>query len=437
MSGSMPEAFLSRMRQQLGDELPAFLYAMEEEPPVRGIRMNPDKPAKAADKWKSGDPVPWEKNGWYLEDDGSAPGNTIWHEAGAFYLQDPAAMIPVNVLDPQPGEFILDLCAAPGGKSTQIGIAMQGSGLLVCNEPVPKRAQVLSRNLERMGICNAAAVCAAPGLLAAKWPQGFDAVLVDAPCSGEGMFRRYPETRNEWSAGQAEGCAIRQREILEEAAGMVRPGGRMVYSTCTFNPAENEENTEWFLREHPEWEPEAFRLPETDGRNGSFLCLPHRTRGEGQFVALLRKKGSGSACLAEDRYIPKAGEKEREQLRQSFPELPDATHRFGNGLVSIPFCPEMKGIRCLRLGLHLGECREKLAVPDHACAWVAAKAGRQITGISPADAVRYMAGETVNGNETGWTVVSCEGSALGWGKGSGGVIKNHYPKGLRKSRLGF
>ena len=428
----LPEAFLRRVRLQLGDELPAFLHAMENSA-VRGIRFNPLKPEGQAEYPIPTEHIPWERNGYYLPE-GEAPGITIWHEAGTFYLQDPAAMIPVNVLNPQPGERILDLCAAPGGKSTQIGAAMRGEGLLVCNEPVPKRAQILSRNLERMGIINAAAVSAMPAILAEKWPEGFDAVLADVPCSGEGMFRRYPETRNEWSQEQAAGCAERQLDILYAAARLVRPGGRMVYSTCTFNPAENEENIFRFLKEHPEWHTEPFFLPEAEGKDGMFTCWPHRTRGEGQFAALLRRTGDRKATLSPDTSIPRPAKADADIVRKMLPGMPVPTHIIGNTLVCMPDCPDMKGIKLYRLGLHLAETRGKHAVPDHAAAYYAAR-NMQRTELRPEDALRYMAGEQTEGEENGWTVVCCRGIPLGWGKGSCGMIKNHYPKGLWNGRL--
>ena len=428
----LPEAFLNRISRQLGNELPAFLAAMKE-PAARGIRYNPLKPDGRGVYPPPEERIPWEKNGWYLPEN-RIPGITIWHEAGAFYLQDPGAMIPVSVMDPRPGERILDLCAAPGGKSTQIGAAMNGKGLLVCNEPVPKRAQILSRNLERMGVRNAAAVCAQPDVLAERWPEGFDAVLADVPCSGEGMFRREAETRDEWSAEQAAGCALRQREILRAAAAMVRPGGRLVYSTCTFNPAENEENIAWFIRENPEWHTEAFHLPGIEGTDGAFTCWPHRTKGEGQFAALLRRNGNGAAVLRPDTSIAKAGKYEKEIIREILPGMPEPTHRIGNTLVHMEDCPDLKGIRVYRMGLHLAEIRGKHAVPEHAAAYYAAGI-MQKTELAPEDALRYMAGEQTEGKVNGWTVACFRDFPLGWGKGSGGVIKNHYPKGLWNSRL--
>ena len=432
MNRELPEAFLNRMHMQLGNEFPAFLLAMDN-PPLRGIRYNPLKPEGSEACLKPEERIPWEEYGWY-SDDKEVYGTSIWHEAGAFYIQDPSAMIPVNILKPLPGENILDLCAAPGGKSTQIGAAMQGRGLLVCNEPVPKRTQILSRNLERMGVRNAVAVCAMPDILAEKWPEAFDAVLADVPCSGEGMFRREPDSRDEWTPEQAAGCAQRQREILRAAAKMVRPGGRLVYSTCTYNPSENEENIAWFIRENPEWKKESFRLPEVDGSEGIFTCFPHRTKGEGQFAALLRKDGNRKTAIRTDGSIPRPGRMEKDAARQMLPFDPEPNYILGNTLTYLEECPDLKGIKVFRLGLHLAEIRGKHMVPDHAFAYYAAKQ-IQRTELRPENALQYMAGEEVPGTETGWTVMCYRGMPLGWGKGSNGKIKNHYPKGLWNGRL--
>ena len=240
MTFPLPEAFIARMRTQLGAHADAYFSALEE-PYLRGVRLNPRKPVKPEMLDGFGDPVPWNAAcGRYLAMD-SAAGLDPLHEAGAYYIQEPSAMAPVAILNPQPGERVLDLCAAPGGKSTQIADALCGEGLLVCNEPVPSRAKILSRNIERMGVPNALVVSADPEKFSPIWPECFDAILVDAPCSGEGMFRRHPETRAEWNESSPAGCASRQRHILAHAVRMLKPGGRLVYSTCTLNHEENEE----------------------------------------------------------------------------------------------------------------------------------------------------------------------------------------------------
>ncbi len=425
----LPEEFINRMRNQLGSELNAFLYALEQ-PPVRGIRMNPLKKAAGTETLTSGEKIPWAENGYYLDNDSTA-GSTVLHETGAFYIQEPGAMLPAAVLNAQPGERILDLCAAPGGKSTQIGCNMKGEGLLVCNEPVPKRAAILSRNIERMGLPHTVVTCAMPDRLAEKWPEAFDAVMVDAPCSGEGMFRRDPETRLEWTEEKAAGCAERQREILRAAARLVRPGGRIVYSTCTYNPTENEENAAWFIKKYPEFRMESFLLNGIDAPEGTYTCYPHRMKGEGQFAALFRKTGISEGKLPTDHSLPVPSPNDIAVFNDAFPGTPKANHLFGNTLVTIRNLPDLKGIRTLRVGLHLGEVRGKNAFPDHAAALCFRSPGIQTHDMNQEEAVRFLAGETIPGDEEGWTLMMYKSIPAGWGKGSGGIIKNHYPKGLR------
>ena len=433
MNIQLPDPFVERMRQQLGDELPAFLHALEE-PPVRGIRLNPLKRSEAQEAFRNDDPIPWADDAWYLSNESRA-GASLLHEAGAFYIQEPGAMIPAMVLDAKPGEKILDLCAAPGGKSTQAGCAMRGEGLLVCNEPVPKRAQILSRNIERIGLPNTIVTCAWPDRLAEQWPESFDAVLVDAPCSGEGMFRRDPETRTEWTADKAEGCASRQREILTAAVRLVRPGGRLIYSTCTYNPAENEDNARWLTENHPDFHAEAFRLPGIDAPDGMYTCYPHRMKGEGQFVAAFRREGDKPAVLPADHSIPAPAKADLFTFENAFPSFPKPTHLFGNTLVYIPELPDMKGIRAVRIGLHLAEVKGKVAIPDHAAALCFRTPEMKTVDLDPEEALKYMAGETIRREAEGWMLLRCRGLMIGWGKGSEGMIKNHYPKGLRDGHL--
>ena len=232
----LPEAFLERMKRQLGDEYEDFLGSLER-PRAVALRYNPLK-GPAPKLPFVGESVPWEPEGFYYDPD-SRPGLHIYHEAGVYYLQEASAMAPVALLDPQPGEKICDLCSAPGGKTTQIAGRMMGRGFLLCNEWSPKRAKILSRNIERMAVANALVTNESTDRLAARFPGFFDRVLVDAPCSGEGMFRKEEAAITDWSQETVEMCARRQAEILHNAARMVRPGGRLVYSTCTFAPEED------------------------------------------------------------------------------------------------------------------------------------------------------------------------------------------------------
>ena len=289
-----PAAFLDECREILKDEFPAFLRALAL-PPRRALRLNPQRNGAeqaAAPFLPDGAPrVPWEPLGRYLAAD-AKPGAGIAHAAGAFYLQDASAMAPVAALDPRPGERVLDLCAAPGGKSGQIAARLNGRGFLLSNEIEFSRARILLGNLERLGVANAFVTSASAEALARVLPAFFDRVLVDAPCSGEGMFRRDLEAASQWNPDAPAGCAARQTAILNNAARMVRPGGKLVYSTCTFNRLENEGTVREFLRAHPDFEPDAFDLPGVGAsRDGCLRLWPHRIEGEGHFLARFTRKG--------------------------------------------------------------------------------------------------------------------------------------------------
>ena len=447
MSPALPPAFVSRMRAQLGEEADAYFAAMEM-PCLRGLRLNPQKPVSDAALEAVGgveEPVPWYPAlGRYLRNDSPA-GTDPLHEAGAYYLQEPSAMAPVSVLSPQPGERVLDLCAAPGGKSTQIAAALAGEGLLVSNEPVPSRAKILSRNIERMGVPNALVVSAQPEALAARWGVLFDAVLVDAPCSGEGMFRRHPETRAEWNPASPMGCAERQRRILGCAAAMLRPGGRLVYSTCTLSPEENEETMRWFLQEHPDFSAQPFSLSgdycTLDAPEGMLRLYPHRVRGEGHFVACLRRAGDAPAAdlmkPAAERLSPPAPAVRAAYSAFAAPlrGLPAANAQLGDALLSAPDLPPLDGVRVLRAGVQLGTLKGKVFAPDHALAMCLSPAcGLPVLALDRAGALRYQSGEALPAPEdmSGWALAVYEGLVLGFGKASGGQFKNHYPKGLRR-----
>ena len=429
----LPEAFVQRAREQLKDELPAFLKEINQSP-VRGLRKNPYRNQENISYSDLIRKIPWEEYGWELSPESNA-GTTIAHEAGAFYLQEPAAMLPAAVMDPKPGESILDLCAAPGGKSTQMGLRMKGEGLLISNDPIPARAAILSRNLERMGVPNSIVTCAYPQSLTDRWADSFDGVLVDAPCSGEGMFRRLPESRAEWTMEKAAGCAARQREILFSAARMVRPGGRLVYSTCTWNPAENEEQIGTFLKHFPEFEPEPFLLPGISAPEGYYTCWPHRIQGEGQFAALLRRKGETERTIPEGKGEFRMDKDSFRIWKESGIRTVQPNVKYGNILAWLPFVPELTGIRIFRLGLHLGQIRGKNFFPDHAAAIGIIRPEMDETVLSDSNALAWFTGDTIPGNAAGWTLMTWNGLVLGWGKGSGGTIRNHYPKGLRNGRL--
>lgn len=454
----LPQAFLERMERMLGDEYPAFLESYEKER-YQALRVNPLK-ANREDFLQKAPftlrAVTWEPNGFYYDKD-DAPGKHPYHAAGVYYIQEPSAMAPAAYLDAQPGERILDLCAAPGGKSTQIAAAMRGEGLLISNEIHPARAKILSENIERMGIRNAMVTNESPQSLAKVFEAYFDRIMVDAPCSGEGMFRKNADACDEWSPENVAICAQRQAEILECAASMLRPGGRMVYSTCTFAPEENEGTISRFLEKHPEFSivdvPHYETMSEgvaawTDapqpGLERTIRLFPHHVDGEGHYLAVLGKAGSvsdnyeGYCARGPEKGIPERDAKEyldfaKDTLRVK-PE--GKLIRFGEQLYLAPEeMPATKGLKVLRPGLHLGTMKKNRFEPSHALA----------LALRPEDVLHsydmegesrevrmYLNGQTLQEDgEKGWYLMTVDGYSIGWGKLAGGMIKNHYPKGLR------
>lgn len=373
-------------------------------------------------------------------------------------------MAPAAYLDAQPGEKILDLCAAPGGKSTQIAAAMRGEGLLVSNEIHPARAKILSENMERMGVTNAMVTNESPQALANVFTEYFDRIMVDAPCSGEGMFRKNELAGEQWSPETVRMCAKRQMEILGCAAQMLRPGGRMVYSTCTFAPEENEGTVSRFLEQYPQFHIVPVKRYEgmsagvaewvndpAEGIAHTIRLFPHLLRGEGHFVAVLEKEGTvsehyeGYCANGLEKPLAKGESKaylaELEEIVQM--PLPQRLIRFGDQLYLIPDqMPATKRLRVLRPGLHVGTIKKNRLEPAHALAlairpedarhrWDLPLDGS--AGGNPEQIRAYLAGETFPAEgEKGWYIISVDGYSVGWGKLAGTVMKNHYPKGLRK-----
>lgn len=468
----LPEKFIRKMTEMLGSDAPRF-FASYNEPRTQGLRLNPLKclpESEAADRLRERfglTPVPWCSSGYYYRED-ARPGKHPYHAAGVYYIQEPSAMSPAERLDPKPGEVVLDLAAAPGGKSTQIAGKMQGDGLLVANEIHPARARILAENIERMGIANAVVTSATPGELAARFPLFFDRIMLDAPCSGEGMFRKDPEAIAEWSPELVGMCAARQEDILNDAVRMLKPGGTLAYSTCTFSPEENEETIAKLQEAYPEFE-----------LLGMERFWPHKERGEGHFVALLRKRPAEAEAAAALRQRPDkpaahaeeppsarrkgagrdGGRKRgaegalaeameqfarfREETLPGFTLGPGEPMLFGEQLYWLPHaagCPfdssYLHGLRTLRPGLHLAERKKNRLEPAHALALASACADAShcltLAADSP-EADAYLRGETIPAADgSGWTLVAIDGFPVGWGKASGGQLKNHYPKGLRR-----
>lgn len=421
----MNERYFERMRAQLSDF--AAYRACLSQPPYRGIRVNtlkisPDAFREIAPFALA--PAAWEPNGFLISEE--KPGKYFYHDAGLYYVQEPSAMCAVPLLGARPGERVLDLCSAPGGKGTQIAQAMQGKGLLVLNEKMPDRAKVLLQNVERMGVANAVVTCAEPSELAARLPAFFDRILVDAPCSGEGMLRKEPAAAENWSEENVLMCAERQKKILESAVAMLAPGGTLVYSTCTFEAGENEGQVADFLTRHPE-----FVCTE------QHLLLPHEVRGEGHFAAVLRKQEGErrearpfpAACGAEARRAFGA-------FAADFFTAPPSGSlcSAGERLYLLPEGLPAPSGSVLRAGLELGTFEGGRFTPSHALA-MAVRAGDVLRhfALSDEECARWLRGETLPcGDLRGWGVALWRGHPVGLFKAAGGVLKNHYPKGLRE-----
>jgi len=533
MSIKLPKEFEDRMQDMLKEAYPAFLASYENNK-FQALRVNPLKVDKEVFLEKTSfnlNVVEWEQNGFYY-DSNNQPGKHPWHEAGVYYIQEPSAMAPAAYLAAKPGERILDLCAAPGGKSTQIASYMRGEGLLVCNEIHPARAKILSENVERMGIANALVTNESPQKLAEIFDEFFDRIMVDAPCSGEGMFRKNEDACEEWSLDNVKLCATRQDEILDCADTMLRPGGRIVFSTCTFAPAENEGSIYRFLQRHnnydvvevpiyegmetgvPDWAVQYQDLnnsmTELSENTEEHLLIeelkedkmkqiaktirlwPHKLRGEGHYLAVLQKQGEvpqgyegflkygyeqgvtveGFAVL-NGKGDKKSFRENKDDLKgtrgknvrgnkkvqeskntvngfQAFLDFQKETLQinlldkenaglfaFGEQLYLLPKgMPSLHGLKVLRPGLHLGTMKKDRFEPSHALAlYLKEQDAKNAMRLQATDSevAAFLNGQTLQyEGEKGWYLIVVDGYSLGWGKLAGTIMKNHYPKGLRK-----
>lgn len=478
-SSKLPQAFVNRMEKDLKEDFSSFL-ASYDSPRLNGLRVNTLKlsPEEFCKRWPFKlEPISWAKEGFYY-DYTTHPGQHPYHAAGIYYLQEPSAMAVLHYLDPQPGERILDLAAAPGGKSTGIAARLKREGLLWSNEIHPGRARILAQNMDRWGAPNVIVSNEGPDQLAKHLPGFFDKVLLDAPCSGEGMFRKDPDVINEWSLTHVQSCARRQTLILESAAALVKPGGRLVYSTCTFAPEENEEMILRFIESHPE-----FRtLPIPDPAPGfvhpprlaeAVRLYPHRVRGEGHFIIALVKAEDNQASVQTFSYPAHGNASAKKNSKRKgntqskgssrpttavYPELNtfltealfpnksmqlDSSHfssdhilAFGDHLYSTPIPePDFHGLTILRPGLYLGEKKPGRFQPSQALALaLTVDSATSYLVLSPSDPQleRYLRGEALpSDGPNGWALITVDEFPLGWGKRVNGLIKNHYPKELR------
>lgn len=458
---NLPIEFEKKMKAFLGNEWDDFLYSYDNNR-FQALRFNTLKVQSQEERMRilktlkisSDKKVSWADEAYYF-DENVRPGKHPYHEMGLYYIQEPSAMSAAALLAPKPGMRVLDLCAAPGGKSTQLATYLGDRGLLVSNEINTQRSRILSQNIERMGIKNAIVTNEDSFVLASHFPGFFNAIQVDAPCSGEGMFRKLPEAIEQWSMENVAICAARQKEILDNAAVMLKPGGTIVYSTCTFSREENEDVIECFLERHPD-----FTLEEME------RFWPHKVDGEGHFVAKLVRRGCVDTDLKADRKTKK-NKNSKNRKNETKPALTKENMKllsefldetisedmaawiknsrlvmFGEQLYRLPDMEvDIKGLKVQRAGLHIGEFKKQRFEPSHSLALALkiseAKNVVKLTCDNP-QTIGFFNGQSVMLSDEqaaeckkGWALVCVDGYPAGWGKVNGAQVKNHYPKGLR------
>lgn len=445
----LPTKFLERMKSLLGDSHNDFISSYDL-PPVRAFRVNTDKISICYFEKINpfgNEKIPYVQNGYYLDYD--KVGNHPYHHAGLIYVQEPAAMAPAECIDINPEWIVLDMCAAPGGKSTQLKNKLGENGVLVSNEIIPSRCKILTGNVERLGLNNTVTTCMDTAKLATTFPKTFNLIMLDAPCSGEGMFRKDDVAINEWSEANVEMCAVRQAEILENAVKLLKNGGYIIYATCTFSLEENEMMIDLFLQKHPEFEiipvKETVAKYTSDGiffegckeKNINYArrFYPHVAKGEGQFMAVLHNTES-------EFNLNKPSKKELKIEKTIFEFLDDCLLEYNRENVRIYngnpvyFTPdfEVKDGTAFSCGITIGEVKKNYILPHHQFFMGLGKYfKRKIELETDSEKInKYLHGEEIDVDcENGWAVVMIDGCALGGVKVVNGRAKNHYPKGLR------
>ncbi len=482
----LPAAFEEKMKRILKEEFEEF-RAGYENPRQFALRLNRNKITKEEFLEKapfSLKEIPWIDNGFYYGEE-DRPSRHPFYYAGLYYLQEPSAMTPANLLNARPGERILDLCAAPGGKTTELGAGLSGKGFLAANDISGPRARALLKNVEVFGISNSLILNEVPAKIAAEFPEFFDKILVDAPCSGEGMFRKDQDTAKEWRPEKPIECAKMQREILSQAVKMLRPGGTLLYSTCTFSPEEDEQMMAWLLKERPDfsiirperwyegfgegrpelveeewlptelWKKEEFAALTEEQKESLKNCIriwPHKMGGEGHFLAILKREGSlEEVGHSEEKPVKKnrgknAGRKEPKKAEAegflSFAEDLKVDWDFTKVEVrkdQVYLVPEesakVRGLVFLRNGLYLGEEKKNRFEPSQALAAALKKSEYACTidlSQNEERLLRYLKGETIEifpgeaVKTSGWQLVCVEGHPIGWGKLVNGMLKNKF-----------
>lgn len=448
----LPESFENRMQNMLKEEYPVFKQALDQ-PFHHGLRVNTSK--ISVEEFLrispfSLQPVPWIENGFYY-DEKDKPAKHPYYFAGLYYLQEPSAMTPAHFLPIDPNDRVLDLCAAPGGKSTELGVRLQNTGILVSNDISNSRAKALLKNLELFGIGNVIVASEPPATLVSYFNGFFDKILIDAPCSGEGMFRKSASMVTAWERNGVDMFAKLQREILRDAVKLLAPGGKLLYSTCTFSPQENEQSIEYLLSLDDSLRLVDLPLPEgfdpghpmwgtTDNQDltKTRRLWPHRLEGEGHFVALLEKaKGQHPGMMPYTYGKGKLSPEAMTFLSNLDMDLDMSRIEVaGERVFYMPQAmPQVKGLRLLRTGLFMGEMKKNRFEPSQALAMhlhMAQYANAVSLPVSDERVVRYLKGETITLDaQDGWVLLCVDGYPLGWGKANRGMLKNKYLPGWR------
>ena len=443
---NLPIDFCERMRELVGGEYDDFIKSYDTQI-NRGVRINKLKCDTLPKLFSDSEKVLWCPDGYYVKD-GKVSGNHPYHAAGVIYFQEPSAMCVAEGLPLCDDAKILDLCAAPGGKTTHIGARMKNKGLLVANEIISKRAAILSENVERMGLTNTIVTNENPSHLAEKFQGFFDGIIVDAPCSGEGMFRKEPQAVDEWSVNHTLSCAVRQKNILDDAYKMLKCGGYIMYSTCTFSYDENEAVVKHMMEKY---NMELCPIPGLDmlsqgigdGMENCRRVFPHKNKGEGHFTALLRRTEENETATE---FVKKQNKRKDTTLETAvrlyyeFEKSALKVHLdgefvlFGDNLYMLPQYVDIDKLKVLRCGLHLGEVKRNRFEPSHALSHAFDEDVyiNKVETLQDSEKIKkYMHGETLSSDVSGWCVIKTEKYIVGWGKGSNGIVKNHYPKHLR------
>lgn len=456
---NLPNAFVDKMKKLLGEEFHDYIKCYDEKR-LYGLRVNTKKISveefKAICPFEI-EPIPWIENGFYYDGEAVQAAKHPYYFAGLYYLQEPSAMTPANRLPIEPGDKVLDVCAAPGGKATELGAKLNGTGLLVANDISNSRAKGLLKNIEVFGIGNVLVVSEEPGKLEAYFPEYFDKILIDAPCSGEGMFRKDKKMVKAWEEHGPDFFAKLQRSIITQAARMLKPGGMILYSTCTFDPEENEGTIEHLLEQYPEFEIRDIRSYEgfaqgkpevTKSKDKSFSktvrIWPHKMHGEGHYLALLQK---GDAVEHEKASAPKGRTpKVPGEIAEFFADIAWEMDWSRLEIYSekVYYMPEgiqnVKGIRFLRTGLYLGDLKKNRFEPSQSLAMCLKQEEYKNTvnlSVNDERVLKYLKGETIEVEDImpakakGWQLVLVDGYPLGWGKLSNGTLKNKYLPGWR------